>query len=144
MWPKLFNKLFFGYSAAILGIGAATLILKLLGAHINPTTVSLVFLLLILFVATVWGSGPAVAASLAGILSFNFLFLPPFGTFAIRDPDNWIAFVAFMVTAITVGQLSGRAKYRAEEADQAKHEVERLYYELQDSFERSSQAKALH
>src|SRR5205823_12079918 len=142
-WPKLFNKLFFGYSAAILGIGAATLILKLLGAHINPTTVSLVFLLLILFVATVWGSGPAVAASLAGILSFNFLFLPPFGTFAIRDPDNWIAFVAFMVTAITVGQLSGRVKQRAEESEQAKSEVERLYYELQDSFERSSQAKAL-
>jgi len=48
-----------------------------------------------------------------------------------------------MITAITVGQLSGRVKRRAEEAEAAKAEVERLYYELQDSFERSSQAKAL-
>src|SRR5438105_9267080 len=48
-----------------------------------------------------------------------------------------------MITAITVGQLSGRVKQRAEESEEAKREVERLYYELQDSFERSSQAKAL-
>jgi len=84
-----------------------------------------------------------VCASLAGILSLNFFFLPPLGTFAIRDPANWIAFIAFMLTAVTVGQLSGSAKQRAEDAENAKREVERLYYELQDSFERSSQAKAL-
>src|SRR2546425_13047268 len=68
---------------------------------------------------------------------------PPFGTFTISAPDNWIAFVAFLITAFTVGQLSARAKRRAEEAENAKRESERLYYELQDTFERSSQAKAL-
>ena len=100
-------------------------------------------LLLILFVATAWGSRPALLASLLGDVCFNFFFLPPFGTFTIRDPDNWVAFVAFLITALTAGQLSARAKRRAEEAEEAKTEVERLYYELQDSFERSSQAKAL-
>jgi len=132
-----------GFAVAIFSIAAVTGALKLLGPHINPTTVALAFLLIILVAARTWGSGPAVAAALVGILSFNFLFLPPYGTFAIRDPDNWIAFIAFMLTAITVGQLSGRAKQRAEEAESAKGEVERLYYELQNSFERSSQAKAL-
>ncbi len=48
-----------------------------------------------------------------------------------------------MITALTVGQLSARAKRRAEEAEDAKREIERLYHELQDTFERSSQAKAL-
>ena len=52
-------------------------------------------------------------------------------------------FVGFFVAAIAVGQLSARAQRRAEEAEAAKGEVERLYFELQDSFERSSQAKAL-
>ena len=137
------NSRWLGFAVAIFSIAAVTGALKLLGPHINPTTVALAFLLIILVAARTWGSGPAVAAALGGILSFNFLFLPPYGTFAIRDPDNWIAFIAFMVTAITVGQLSGSAKQRAEEAESAKGEVERLYYELQDSFERSSQAKAL-
>src|ERR1043166_1883509 len=133
----------FGFAVAIFAIGVTTATLKLLGPHINPTTVALAFLLVILFVARGWGSVPAVGASVVGILSLNFFFLPPFGTFAIRDPANWIAFIAFMLTAITVGQLSGSAKQRAEDAENAKREVERLYYELQDSFERSSQAKAL-
>ncbi len=132
-----------GYGAAVIGIASATGLLKLWGARINPTTVALTFLLVILFVATAWGSRPAVLASLVGIVSFNFFFLPPFGTLTIRDPDNWIAFIAFMITALTAGQLSARAKRRAEEAEEAKREIERLYHELQDTFERSSQAKAL-
>ncbi len=140
--PFYFQR-WFGYTSAVVSIALATGALKLVGKHINPTTVALVFLLIILISARTWGAAPAVVASIIGILSFNFLFLPPYGTFAIRDPDNWIAFVAFMVTAITVGQLSGNAKHRAEEAEAAKQEIERLYFELQDSFERSSQAKAL-
>ena len=143
MWPKLFGKIRFGYCAAVFGIAVITGTLKLFGEHINPTTVALAFLLVVLFVATAWGWRPAVLASVVGVICFNFFFLPPAGTFAISDPHNWIAFIAFLITALTAGKLSARAKHRAEEAEAAKLEVERLYYELQDSFERSSQAKAL-
>lgn len=143
MSSSLTGKSWLGFTVAVLGISGATGLLKLLGDRINPTTVALAFLLVILLVATAWGSRPAVLASLLGVVSFNFFFLPPFGTFTIRDPDNWIAFVAFMITALTVGQLSARVKRRAEEAEDAKREIERLYHELQDTFERSSQAKAL-
>ena len=143
MLPSFFRRVWFGYCAALIGTAAGFGVLKLLGERINPTTVALAFLLVILFVATLWGSGPAVFASLLAVVCFNFFFLPPFGTFIISAPDNWIAFVAFLITAFTVGQLSARAKRRAEEAEKAKRESERLYYELQDTFERSSQAKAL-
>jgi len=143
MNPKAIDKSWVGYAASLTGVATVTGVFKLFGEHINPTTVALALLLIILLVATRWGSRPAIVASVVGIVTFNFFFLPPFRTFAIRDPHNWIAFIAFMITAITVGQLSGRVKHRAEEAEAAKAEVERLYYELQDSFERSSQAKAL-
>ena len=143
MPTKLFNTPFLKYATAVAGIAAATGILKSIGTHINPTTVALAFLLIILFVATAWGSRPAVFASLVAVVCFNFFFLPPVGTFAIGNPDNWIAFVAFLLTALTVGHLSARAKRRAEEAEAARREIERLYHELQDTFERSSQAKAL-
>lgn len=136
-------KVWIGYGAALLGIAATTGLLQLSGSHVNPTTAALGFLLIVLFVATGWGSRPAVFASLLAVACFNFFFLPPFGTFAIRNPDNWVAFFAFLITAFTAGQLSARAKRRAEEAEVSRHEIERLYYELQDSFERSSQARAL-
>src|SRR5258706_1876216 len=143
VWPKISGTVWVGYGAALFGIAVATGLLKLFGPHVNPTTAALVFLLVVLFVATAWGSRPAVFASLLGVAGFNFFFLPPFGTFTIRNPDNWFAFFAFLITAFTAGQLSARAKRRAEEAELAKQKIERLYYELQDTFERSSQAKAL-
>jgi K+-sensing histidine kinase KdpD len=140
---ELSSRRWAGYFAGVFGIAAATGLLKLFGGHINSTTVALAFLLIVLFVATAWGSRPAVAASLLGVVCFNFFFLPPVGRFTIDAPDNWIALFAFLVTAVTAGQLSARAKGRAEEADGARREIERLYHELQDTFERSSQAKAL-
>jgi hypothetical protein len=42
-------------------IAAATAALTAFGTHINPTTVALTFLLIILFVATAWGSKPGGA-----------------------------------------------------------------------------------
>ena len=132
-----------GYLVAVLGIAAVTAALKLFGDGINSTTVALALLSVVLFVATVWGSRPAIVTSVLAVICLNFFYLPPVGTFRIRDPDNWIALIVFLVTAVTAGELSARAKARAEEADAARREVERLYQELQDKFEQSSQAKAL-
>lgn len=131
------------YLVAAAGTAALTLVLLPLRAQINSTTVGFAYLLVVVFVAILCGSAPAAVASVLAVLAFNFFFLPPFHTFAITDPQNWLALTVFFITALAVGQLSARAKLRAEEAEAAKREVERLYYELQDSFERSSQAKAL-
>jgi two-component system sensor histidine kinase KdpD len=137
------EKRWTGYLIALVGIGVVTGLLKLFNEHVNTTTVALALLLVVLFVATWWGARPAVAASLLAVLCFNFFFLPPFGTLHIAAPDNWIALIAFLVTAITVGQLSAYAKRRAEEADAGRREIERLYEELRDAFEMASHAEAL-
>ena len=132
-----------GYVVAALSVVATTVVLKLLGDHVNAATESLALLLNVLFIATRWGSWPALVASILAMLCFNFFFLPPFKTFNIAATDNWIALVAFLVTAVTAGQLSARAKKRAEEAELGKREIERLYAELRDAFERASHAEAL-
>jgi K+-sensing histidine kinase KdpD len=140
---NVFRRRLTHYALAALGVGVATLSLTPFRAHINSTTVALALLLSVLFVATLWGSGPALLASALGMLCFNYFFLPPFGTLTIASPDNWIALAAFLLTAITAGQLSARAKRRAEEAESGRLEIERLYAELQDAFERASHAEAL-
>jgi len=137
------HKQVLGYCVALVVICAATVVLRSFGDHVNPTTVALTFLLIVLFLATAWGSKPAVLASIVAASSFNYFFLPPVGTFAISDPHNWVAIIAFLLTAVTVGQLSARAKQRTEEAEVGKREIERLYEELRDAFERASHAEAL-
>lgn len=137
------RKQLLGYLVAVLVIAAATIVLRAFGDHINSTTVSLTFLLIVLFLATAWGPRPAVVASLLAATSLNYFFLPPVGTFTIADPHNWVAVFAFLITAVLVGQLSARVKRQAADAEAARTEIERLYEELQDSFEAASQAKAL-
>jgi two-component system sensor histidine kinase KdpD len=132
-----------GYVLAVLAISAATALLKLFRTHINHTTVALALLLVVLFVATRFGSRPAVLASLAAVFCFNLFFLPPVGTLSIADPENWVALGAFLITAVTAGELSARVNRRAEEAEAGRREIERLYDELRSAFERASHAEAL-
>jgi two-component system sensor histidine kinase KdpD len=95
--------------------------------HVNQTTVALSFLLAILAVSAVWGMAVSVFMSIAAMLTFNYLFLPPVGTFTIADPQNWVALFAFLVTSIMGSQLSARIRKKADEAHHRRREVERLY-----------------
>jgi two-component system, OmpR family, sensor histidine kinase KdpD len=94
---------------------------------VNATTVALLMLLLVLGVATKWGLPEAIFTSIVSVPGFNFFFLPPIGTFTISDPENWVALFAFLVTAVTVSQLSTQAKRRAEEAVAGRNEISTLY-----------------
>ena len=95
--------------------------------HVNPTTVALSFLLVVLIVSANWGLTVAVFMSFVAALAFNFFFLPPIGTFTIADTQNWVALLAFLFTAVVASNLSERVRREAREADQRRREVERLY-----------------
>ena len=61
------------------------------------------------------------------MLCFNFFFLPPYLQWTIADPQNWVAFVAFIATAVVASQLSGRAHRRELDAVARQRDLERLY-----------------
>jgi len=94
---------------------------------VNNTTVALTLLLAILGISTWWGLLEAAVASLVAVLGFNYYFLPPVGALTVQDPQNWVALIAFLVTAVTASQLSVRAKRRTQEAVERRREVEGLY-----------------
>jgi two-component system sensor histidine kinase KdpD len=110
-------------------IGAVAVVTALFASviHVNPTTVALSYLVVILAIATWWGIVEATSTSVVAVLCFNFFFLPPTGTFTIADPQNWIALVAFLLTAIIASQLSVRARQRELDAAARGRDLERLY-----------------
>lgn len=140
---KMIRSRWAGYTLAILAIAALNAILIPLRSEINTTTIAFAFLLVVLAVAIIWGSGPALVASVTAVVCYNFFFLPPLYTLTIADPQNWIAATAFFITALAVGQLSAMARRRAEEAESGRVENRRLYEELEESFDRASEAEAL-
>lgn len=116
-----------GRVAASLGmIGLVTAVYFRL-VHVNPATIALSYVVVVLLIATGWGIAESTAASLLAVLCFNFFFLPPVGTFTIADPQNWVALIVFLLTAIIASQVSGRARRRTVEALSRQRDLERLY-----------------
>jgi two-component system sensor histidine kinase KdpD len=140
-WDKLFLRSGSGYLFAVSGVVVVTVALAPFYNRFSSTTVALALLLVVLFAATGWGSRPASLAAILGGVCFNFFFLPPVHTFVIAAPQNWTALAAFLITAVTAGQLSARAKLRAEEAEAGKQEIERLYHEYKIASEQAKQAE---
>jgi two-component system sensor histidine kinase KdpD len=77
----------------------------------------------VLGIAVAWGLGPAVAAAVASMLAFNFLFLPPVNTLTLADGRNWAALAVYVGTAVVASDLAARARRRAELAEQREREA---------------------
>ena len=125
-----------GVMVAIVAITLSTILLIPLRESVNSTTVALIQLFVIVLVATFFRRWAALTASILAALSFNFFFLPPYYTLTIDEPQNWVALFVFLAVALTVGNLSAMSNKRRIEA-------ERLYKELEEAFEITSEAEAL-
>jgi K+-sensing histidine kinase KdpD len=121
----------------VIAIGVLVLFvsgLLLASPLINTGTATSVLLLSVLVVARTRGTRPALVTAAGATAAYSYYFLPPSG-FAIENPNDWVAFGAFVITAIVAGRLWATAERR-------RLEIERLYQELQASFVRASEAEA--
>jgi two-component system sensor histidine kinase KdpD len=139
---NLTSSRIFRFGLPVAAVLLMTLLLEPVHERISTITIALTFLLLVLFSATFFGRNPALVASFAAMLCFNFFFLPPFRTLRIAEPPNLMAWAAFTITAIITGELSAYARRRAAEAEKQRIEIEGLYSELQDAFDKAAQAEA--
>jgi two-component system, OmpR family, sensor histidine kinase KdpD len=129
-----------GYLGAAVSVTLVVGILR--SASVDTAGIAAPLLLLnVVIVARLWGMGPALLSATSAAAALSYYFLPPHG-FEIEDPDDWIAFVTFLGTAIVAGELASRAERRTAEAEQKSREIERLYQELHAAFDRASEAEA--
>ena len=91
--------------------------------------ISLLYLLVILTLASIRGLYAAILASIIAFLSFDYFLVPPYYTLTIAKFDEWLALFVFLVTAIITSQLASALRRRAEQARLREHET-RILYEL--------------
>lgn len=115
------------HSIAVLGAVAGLTAVDFRLLNVNSATAAFTYLLLILILATRVGLRESIIASFASMLAYNFFFLPPIGTLTIADPQNWIALLTFLATAIVASHLSSHARQKAEEAGARQQELQRMY-----------------
>ncbi len=97
--------------------------------HLYPRipNISIMYLLIVLPLASTRGRYASILASLIAFLSFDFFIIPPLFTFVIYRVEEWIALFVFLATAIFTGQLAATLRRIAEEATRHEHETAILY-----------------
>ncbi len=87
--------------------------------RLDRAHVALVLLLVVLFGAARAGRLVGLWIAVASFLAFNWFFLPPYGTFAVHDPLDWLVLAVFLTTGVVAAQLLARAQERSALAEHA-------------------------
>jgi two-component system, OmpR family, sensor histidine kinase KdpD len=112
---------------AVVGAMLVTGIIAVFQLYPRIPNISIVYLLVVLALASLRGRYAAILASLVAFLSFDFFLVPPLYVFTINRIEEWIALFVFLVTAILTSQLAVTLRLRAEQASNRERETRTLY-----------------
>jgi two-component system sensor histidine kinase KdpD len=91
----------------------ATVSLVVINYFVPFNLVTLIYLLPVVIAATQWGIGPGIVAAVAGAAAADFFFYPPLYTLWIRDPQNVVDLILFLLIALVTSNLAARLKNEA-------------------------------
>lgn len=91
---------------------------------VEPSISSLTYLLMVVVMTTVWGTGPGLVAAFAAFFAYNYFFIAPIYEFDIRRLQNIVELAIFIIIAVITSQLAQRAQ--AEKRAKLLEESDRL------------------
>jgi two-component system sensor histidine kinase KdpD len=109
------------------GVLAATaVLLRLARERLDKAHVALALLLVVLGGSAAGGRRIGLSLVAASFVVFDYWFLLPYNTLAVRNPLDWVVLIAYLITSLTAAQLLIRAQREASIARQRADEVDRL------------------
>ena len=93
----------------------------------NLLTIGLLYLLVVVAVASIFGFRQASFVSIVAVLLLDYYFEPPLFSFTVESPSMFVALVVFEMTALVIGRLQGRENRVAREAAGHLSGMEQLY-----------------
>src|ERR1700733_8539818 len=95
--------------------------------HFNSAPVGFLFLLVVVSEAILCGFWQATVVSILACACLDYFFYPPFLTFNMWDPQDWVALGAFEISALVVSRVSSREQRSSREAVLQRTAMEHLY-----------------
>lgn len=115
------------YAIAIGGVIGITAAIGLITSRAAVQSLSALYLLLVLWLAARWGRWPAVVASIAAFLLYDFFFVAPVGTFAVRGSAELLELVVLLAVALVTSQLASSLRRTRATAESLARESRALY-----------------
>jgi K+-sensing histidine kinase KdpD len=102
---------------AVLTVVVTTIPLALIGRDtLGEAVIALIYLVPVAWSANRWGQLPGLSAALTAALAFDFLFIPPFYTFAVERLEGWLVLAIFLGVSVWVVERIQVSLTRAREA----------------------------
>ncbi len=111
----------------ILACGLTTALTLLLQDWLDPVNTVMLFLLTVVLIATKLGRAPAVLASFLSVALFDFCFVPPRWSFAVRDTQYLLTFAVMLIVALVIGHLANGLRDKAAQAETSAQRSSSLY-----------------
>ena len=112
---------------AFLLIAAITAILFILRDVLDTTLVALLYLIPLGVITANWGLGPGITSAVVTFFAFNYFFIPPYYTLAVHRPTDVVILIIFLIAAVVISQLVGRAQAGLAAATAREREATQLY-----------------
>ena len=125
--PSRVKKRYFGYLWATVVTGISTLVAWLLFNNLELANLVMVYLLGVVFVATRFGRGPSVLASILGVVLFDLLFVPPFFSFSVADSQYLLTLIGMLIVGIVISSLMANVRSQAKVASYRERRAAVLY-----------------
>lgn len=118
---------FWQYILALIFLSAITGVLFILRDVVDTTPVALLYLIPLGIITARWGLAPGIASALLTFFAFNYFFIQPYYSLAVHRPSDVVILIIFLVVAIVVSQLVGRAQAGLAAATAREREATQLY-----------------
>jgi two-component system sensor histidine kinase KdpD len=117
-----------GWIGTALSLAAATLAaLGFAAINFGEANLVMVYLLAVVFVATRYGTGPSIGASIGAVLLFDLLFTQPYYWVTVHDTQYIVTFAVMLGVGILASTLTSRIRYQATVAQNNERRTEALY-----------------
>jgi two-component system sensor histidine kinase KdpD len=110
---------------------AITVLCTLIGwpllSVLSPSNIIMIYLVGVVFIATRFGLGPSILASVLSVAAFDFFFVPPYLTFAVSDTQYLVTFVVMLIVAVVISNLTSNVRLQAKVAGYRERRARSLY-----------------
>ncbi len=114
------------YLLALVAVGVAAGVSALTFRRTELADILMLFVLAIVLVASRYGRGPSLLASVASVAAFDFLFIPPYFTFAVTDFRHVGTFGILLFSGWAISTLTERIRQQARLARIREHRTAAL------------------
>jgi two-component system sensor histidine kinase KdpD len=127
MRTSLFITRLWQYLLAFGEIALVTGVFLVLQNILDTTIIALLYLIPLGMVTAFLGLETGIISALITFLTFNYFFIEPYHTFAVHQPIDVVILVVFLIVAVVISQLVGRAQMGLAAATAREREATQLY-----------------